>query len=216
MSRGNLRTTFLVDGFNVYHSLTQASKDMQGASTRWLDLKGLLSSCLPIIDRQARLEEIYYFIALALQRDAQDPGTTKRHRAYIDCLRASGVITELGRFKYKDVWCEDCRKKQGHYEEKETDVAISVKLIELFHNDACDVAVLVSGDTDLAPAVRAANRLFPSKLVCFAFPYKRKNEELAKLVPRSFRIKKERYASFQFPDPVVLAGGRGISKPPHW
>ena len=32
------RTTFLVDGFNLYHSLRTASEELGGASTKWLDL----------------------------------------------------------------------------------------------------------------------------------------------------------------------------------
>ncbi len=102
------------------------------------------------------------------------------------------------------------------HEEKETDVALSVKLLELFHADACDTIVLVTGDSDLVPAVRAADRMFPAKTVCFAFPYRRKNAELATLVNKHFRIKKDRYAQHQFPDSVVLPSGRTINKPNHW
>ncbi len=42
------------------------------------------------------------------------------------------------------------------YEEKETDIAISMKPIEFFAMDRADTAVLVRWDTDLAPAVRTA------------------------------------------------------------
>ena len=38
------RTVFLVDGFNVYHSLRDAEADLGGVSTRWLNLRSLLSS----------------------------------------------------------------------------------------------------------------------------------------------------------------------------
>jgi hypothetical protein len=102
------------------------------------------------------------------------------------------------------------------HEEKETDVAISVKLIELFLLDRCDTAVLVSGDTDIAPAVRAARSLYPSKSICFLFPYRRKNNELDKLSHASFHIKKERYLKHQSPDPFILPNGQPISKPAKW
>jgi len=58
--------------------------------------------------------------------------------------------------------------------------------------------------------------LFPAKQICFAFPYKRKNKELAKLVSKHFHIRKDRYVKHQFPDPVVHPSGRSISKPPDW
>lgn len=209
------RTTFLVDGFNLYHSVKEAGKDL-GVPTKWLDLHSLLSFYLPVIGKDAQLADIYYFSAFAKHIDTKKPGTTGRHRIYIDALRASCIKVEMGRFKYKAVWCDHCKKETDHYEEKETDVAISIKLVELFYSNGCDTAVIVTGDTDLAPAVRTASQLFPDKNVCFAFPYKRKNNELAKLVNISFRIKKERYAQHQFPDPIVLPSGRELRKPIKW
>ncbi len=181
------RVAFLVDGFNLYHSLQDASRDLGGATTKWLNLRALLTSHLHHIGGKSSLTDIYYFTALAGYRDARKPGHTQRHRDYMDCLRSTGVRIVLGRFKYKAVYCARCSTRTGHYEEKESDVAISVKLMELFHTDAADTIVLVTGDTDLAPAVRATDSLFPSKQVCFAFPYRRKNEDLARMVSHHFR-----------------------------
>ena len=70
----------------------------------------------------------------------------------------------------KHVYCRTCRQNNKHYEEKETDVAISVTLLELLFQDAADIIVLVTGDTDLAPAVRTAQRLFPTKELCLRIP----------------------------------------------
>ena len=103
-----------------------------------------------------------------------------------------------------------------HFEEKETDVAISIKLLELFHKDRADTIVLVTGDTDLAPAVRTAKKLFPAKRVWFLFPYKRKNKELAQLADGHCNIKKERYANAQFGPRISIKSGRVISKPVGW
>jgi uncharacterized LabA/DUF88 family protein len=154
------RVTFLVDGFNVYHSAKEAQVDLGGASTLWLDLQSLLSSYISIFGRDSLLAEIYYFSALAKHIDSKRPGTTKKHENYIDCLRSTGVKIRLGRFKYKTVWCSTCRTNNIHHEEKETDVALSLKIMELFHRDECDTVVLVTGDTDLAPAVRMAADVF--------------------------------------------------------
>jgi uncharacterized LabA/DUF88 family protein len=210
------RTTFLVDGFNVYHSVIAASNDLGGKSTKWLDFHSLLSSYLPVIGAGASLENIYYFTALAHHMDSSRPGVTARHRAYIECLKSTGVIPILSRFKYKKVYCHICKKENVHYEEKETDVAISIKLMEQFYKDEADTVVLVTGDTDLAPAVRSASQLFPTKQIAFAFPYKRKNNELAQLVSKYFLIRKERYVAHQLADPFVLPSGRNIPKPNTW
>jgi hypothetical protein len=62
------------------------------------------------------------------------------------------------------------RKDHRREEEKETDVALGVKALELLHLWACDTLVIVSGDTDFTPALRTAKRLFPEVNVCVAFP----------------------------------------------
>lgn len=215
MSSSRNRVCFLVDGFNLYHSLVEAANDLT-ASTKWLDVRSLCVAYLSTLGPRAVVESVYYFSALAKHIDARRPGTTLRHRNYVECLQSTGIIAELGRFKYKTVHCPSCHVDNPHYEEKETDVAISVRMLELFFTDKADTVVLVSGDTDLAPAVRTAQNLFPTKEVCFAFPYKRKNSELAKIVAKHFRIRSNQYLKHQLPDPVVLPTGRTIHKPPEW
>jgi uncharacterized LabA/DUF88 family protein len=210
------RTAFLVDGFNVYHSILAVARDSCGRPHKWLDLKSLLSSYLSVIGGGATLEEIYYFTALAHHLDMRKPGVTVRHQRYIECLASTGVMPILGRFKPKTVYCHQCRRNNQHYEEKETDVAISSKLFELLIHGKADTIVLVTGDTDLAPAVRTAASLYPTTTICFAFPYRRKNKELAQLVSKHFLIKKDRYYAHQLPDPVVLPSGREIHKPRAW
>jgi len=209
------RVSFLVDGFNLYHSLVEAANDLK-ASTKWLDLRSLCQSYLSVLGPGAVLESIYYFSALAKHIDARRPGTTLRHRNYVQCLQSTGVIAELGRFKYKSVHSPSCQIESPHYEEKETDVAISVRMLELFFRDKADTVVLVSGDTDLSPAVQTAQNLFPTKEICFAFPYKRKNSELAKMVAKHFRIRSNQFLKHQLPNPVVLPSGREIQKPREW
>ena len=89
-------------------------------------------------------------------------------------------------------------------------------MFEVLIADDCDRIVLVTGDTDLAPAAKTAIRLFPKKEVVFAFPYKRKNVELAHIAPRSFSMRKEMYALNQLPDPCPLPDGTTAAKPPKW
>lgn len=210
------RVTFLIDGFNLYHSVCNASKDLGGASTKWLDIRGLCSGYIYLLGKTAVLHEIHYFSALATHLEASNPDVTKRHRDFIKCLQSTGVIAELNRFKRKSMRCPSCGHRYDRYEEKETDVSIALKLLELFITDSCDTVILVTGDTDLAPAVRTAKKLFSSKRALFAFPYKRKNNELAQLAPESFEISKEQYTKHQFPDPYALPDGSRVNKPSKW
>lgn len=210
------RVIFLVDGFNIYHSVINASEDLSGASTKWLNIQSLCASYLQHIGRNANLAKTYYFSALAKHLLYRDPGVVGRHEDYIKCLQSKGVVDQLGEFKPKRVRCKLCGRHFTKYEEKETDVAIGSKLMEIFFSNDCDTAVLVTGDTDIAPAVKDAKRLFPDKQILSLFPYRRKNKDLAKLVDRSFKIKKNAYLRHQFPDPVILPDGTTIYKPQSW
>jgi hypothetical protein len=131
------------------------------------------------------------------------------------CLRLTDVTVELGRFKPKTVFCRQCRSNFTSHEEKETDVAIATKLMELGHVGTSGVVVLITGDTDLAPAVKTATRLFAQMEVFFAFPYRRSNAELQRLKPRSFKITVRSYLTCQFPDPLDVSG-HSIPKPASW
>jgi uncharacterized LabA/DUF88 family protein len=211
------RVTFIIDGFNLYHSLRSAQKDTGGASTKWLNIRELCASRLYLLGGGAALAEIYYFSALAHHRNAADPRTTERHQAFLDCIKSTGVITELARFKPKEVWCEECGKYLVKHEEKETDVALSTKLIEVLWKGECETAIMVTGDTDISPAIRFAQKHFPEKKIGFLFPYNRHNRELAKMTPgMGFKIGKDQYLKYQFPDEVVLFDGSIRKKPAAW
>lgn len=214
------RVTFLVDGFNIYHSTKKASWDLKldGKGTKWLDLNSLLSDYLHRFGGGSQIEEIFYFSALAKHLDSVAPGKTARHKQFIKCLESTGVIVELFQFKSKEV-----SYKQGNiritiyrYEEKETDVAIGSRLLELLHEGRCDHAVLVTGDSDLTPAIETARRLFPAIPVSCIFPFKSKSARLSGVVSNHFTIKPRDYAAHQFPNPVTLADGTTIAKPVTW
>ncbi len=80
-----IRTSFLIDGFNLYHSVKTASHDLglSGGGTRWLDIRSMCQSYLHLIDTAARLSEIYYFSALAKHLEMRKPDVTLRHKNYI-------------------------------------------------------------------------------------------------------------------------------------
>lgn len=141
---------------------------------------------------------------------------TARHRTYLRCLRETGIVTYLSRFKKKESRCPHCHNRIIRHEEKETDVTMAISVLRLFWEDSCDTQVLVTGDTDLLPAVKLSRNLFPDRKIVFAFPYKRKNKELMQLCPGSFTINKKQYVNHQFPNPFKSKSGKEISKPSGW
>ena len=77
------RVCFLVDGFNVYHSIIQALETQPTASMKWLDLQAFCTSFLPVISRDAKLEKVFYFSAFADFR----PDKAARHAVLVGALR---------------------------------------------------------------------------------------------------------------------------------
>lgn len=159
------KTAFLIDGFNLYHSAKSASQDLglQGAGTKWLNIHSLCKSYLHAIGNNAQFTDIFYFSALARHIEAFKPDVVKRHLLYTECLQATGISVVLSRFKKKQIPCNHCGQKIKRYEEKETDVALAVKLMEVLMTDQCDTVMLMTGDTDIVPAIKTAQKLFPQK-----------------------------------------------------
>ena len=210
------RVCFLVDGFNLYHSICQAAKELNGASVKWMDLPALFQNHLYLMGTRARIVRIIYFTAYAHHLHEKNPGKVSRHKAYTRTLTANKVEVRESHFKRKEAFDLKMGTSFVTYEEKETDVAIASVLIEGGVLDQFDTAVLVTGDTDLKPAVITFQRLYPQKRVLFAFPFARKNRELANLAPGSFSFSAESYAANPFSPQVRLPSGKFVSKPTEW
>jgi len=73
------RVCFLVDGFNVYHSIIEALKAHPADSMKWLDFQAFCTSFLPLISNDATLEKVFYFSASADFR----PDKAARHAVLV-------------------------------------------------------------------------------------------------------------------------------------
>ncbi len=231
-----MRVSFLVDGFNLYHSIKAAERRLGGSPLRWLDLRALCETLLRSgLGPTASLESVHYFSALARHLEGSKPDVVRRHRTYVAALESSGVEVTLAKFKRKDRLhrLADCRVqvppfrrwwrlpvsfvrlKYRTHEEKETDVAIACTLLQLLCQARCDAAVLLSGDTDLAPAIRTAKILYPAAPIIVAFPFDRHNHDLGRLVTRTIKINAPLYRQHQFP-PTVVGPSQTIVRPSTW
>lgn len=183
------RVIFFVDGFNLYHSI---AGERQFRKYKWLDLKKLCSSFL---SSREELTKIFFFTAYY-------PGSQERrlkHQTYLRALELYDVIPILGEFKRKDKYCDHCKKTYPGYEEKQTDVNIAIELFRQAVNDQYDTACILSGDSDLIPAIRAVRSTFPNKTVKVILPPNRQSESLKKEVHSFMRMKEKHLANNQFP-----------------
>lgn len=156
----SIPTVALIDGFNLYHAV----KALRADHLKWLDLRALCTAFAPT--PQYALGEVLYFTAYATWL----PRSRNRHKAYTKALEASGVTVKTAKFKRKDRRCYSCGSSWTDHEEKETDVAIGVSLLDLAYRGAFERALLVTNDSDLVPAVRLVRERFPKLTINMLTP----------------------------------------------
>jgi uncharacterized LabA/DUF88 family protein len=195
-----------VDGFNLYHGMHEA----RGRRGLWLDLESMLSTLLA---GDQQLVRVHYFTALV-----HGPGQA-RQSVYLDALAAHSRVTvgHVGRFQHKSQNCRNCGASWRTYEEKESDVSLGVQMVE----DAAavplfDEALIVSGDSDMAPAIRAVRRLVPAARLVAVFPPRRSSHTLSAMVDATLRIYDRLPERHQLPDPVPGPNGASYPRPAHW
>lgn len=210
-----MNVSFLIDGFNLYHSIEDVEKH-ERIKAKWLDVKTLLHSYLIDMGKEARFNGIYYFTALRHHVQSEKPASILRHKRYIEALESTGIHVVYGEFKEKTIKCKGCKKEFTSYEEKKTDVAIACKLLELINQNHSDIYVVVSGDTDLIPAIELAKKINDTIKIFAIFPYRRHNDEVRKYVDRNFTIKPNRYKDSSFKSILKLKNGCEIAKPESW
>ena len=105
----------------------------------------------------------------------------------------------LGQFKRSRRTCPTCGAPSFRHEEKETDVAIGATLVAWAAAASCEAAFLVSGDSDLVPAVRIAKRIAPELRIGALFPFARTSDDLRNAVDQAVKIKAQRYLRNQLP-----------------
>ena len=148
-----------VDGFNLYHAIV----DLSRPHLKWLDLWKVAES---ICGQGETLRDVYYFTAPA----TWIPGSAARHQEYVKALAHVGVKSVIGHFKEKRRECRRCGATWVGHEEKETDVAIATQLVSDAFRDQFHRALIISADSDLAPAIKTVQHYFPRKAVNVVAP----------------------------------------------
>lgn len=202
-----MRVRAYIDGFNLYHGL----KHRSGRRQLWLDLEALIGS---LLRPGQSLEHVTYFTA----RVRDDPPAEQRQSDYLDALAAyCGSLTVVsGRFQRKDRRCRTCGAAWSTYEEKETDVNIATTLVADGLEDRFDTALLLSGDSDLCPAVRMLRQRRPEKRVVVVFPPRRQSTDLKLVADGHLFLGDDKIRRSQLPDRVVAGAGVVLRRPAYW
>jgi uncharacterized LabA/DUF88 family protein len=151
-----MSTIVYIDGFNLYYG---ALKD---TAYKWLDLEAMCRRLLP----KDHVTDIRYFTALVSARPG-DPQQPQRQQTYLRALRTQpSVSLHYGHFLTHPVRMPLANPRPGgpriaeviKTEEKGSDVNLaSHLLLDAFRGD-CDVAVVISNDSDLRVPVRIAEQ----------------------------------------------------------
>lgn len=146
------RAITYIDGYNLYFGLRASGL----ATSRWLDLGALSQS---LLKPKQHLETVRYFTT----RVRNDQAAAARQATYLDALEAQGGIDiAYGHFLSKTVTCFSCQHTWHTHEEKKTDVNIAVRLLEDAYDDLYDLALVISGDSDLAPPSQQCGNVSPT------------------------------------------------------
>ena len=138
------RTIIYIDGFNLYYGA------LKGGPHKWLDLE----RCFNLLRPHDDIRQLHYFTALVRGPSLPDQQTYLRALATLPL-----VNVVLGNYKAKQVKCAvaGCTHAGTRIfstvEEKRTDVNIALQMLEDSYEDRADRLILVSGDSDLVPAV---------------------------------------------------------------
>lgn len=200
------RIKFFIDGFNVYHALEHEASYHK---YKWLDYSKLTSL---FVRRQDQIVDVVYFTALA----NWDIQKVNRHKVFISALKFKGVKVILGQFQRVEKRCRICHQHYYTFEEKKTDVNIAVELIKSAVKDEFDTAIIMSGDSDLVPAVEAVKALFPAKKVGVVIPINWRAALLKQVCDFHMKMKEKHLKASLFPNEIDLGDGIKLSRPPNW
>lgn len=205
MEQKNERVIAYVDGFNLYFGMREAGFD----NCRWLNIKQLVEK---LLKPHQKLQEVKYFTS----RVSNNPDKQKRQATYIDALESTGIKIIYGNYQDGSQECKRCGHIWRTAKEKMTDVNIATAIIVDGFRDKYDMAMLISGDSDLTPPIREVHSLFTNKRVFIAFPPKRHNSSMALVAKGCEVIGRKKLLDSQFDAQVVSKTGYTLTIPKEW
>jgi uncharacterized LabA/DUF88 family protein len=199
------RVMVYIDGFNLYFGIKEAGY----MNCKWLDIDCLVNN---LLKPNQELQQIKYFTS----RVSNNPEKQKRQTTYIEALETKSIKVFYGHYQSDRVECMRCGNIWPSYNEKMTDVNIATQMIIDAYKDNYDMAMLVSGDSDLVPPMKAIHENFNNKRVFVAFPPKRHNSSVSLAAKGSLMIGRKKLVDSQFPAEVQKRDGYKLRKPSDW
>ncbi|PAX06858.1 NYN domain-containing protein [Sphingomonas lenta] len=210
-----MRVWVYVDGFNLYY------RALRKGPHKWVDLQALSRE---LLDEADEILGIRYFTARISPR-AGDPESPRRQQLYLSAL---GTVPDLhihyGRFmartKWRPVahplWSPHVKIEVNDTEEKGSDVNLATHLLNDAWHDRFDAALVYSQDTDLEESLRIVSQELQKAVGLVCLDGREPNRRLARWASFVRHVTPARLAKAQFPDTVIGATGKQITKPNGW
>lgn len=201
------RTIVYIDGFNFYYGC------IRGTPYRWLNLFDFAKAMLP----RNEVVKVKYFTAI-VHPSPRDAGKAVRQQTYLRALRTiPGIEIYLGSFQAHPVrrpLADGTGSVQViDMKEKGSDVNLATELLVDAFTGACDVAAVVSNDSDLVAPIRAVRTL--GKAVGVINPHQRQSVNLRNCASFVKTVRTWALQQSQLPDVIADEAGT-IHKPPVW
>lgn len=208
-----LRTRVYIDGFNLYYGC------LKGTPHKWLDVHALCRALLP----KNQIDLVRYFTAQISARP-NDPDQATRQQTYLRALATDAQVqVHLGHFLTHEVTMPDAAHWQAgrirpvrvmKTEEKGSDVNLATWLLMDAFDDAFDIAVIVSNDSDLKEPISLVRNRF-KKGIGILNPQAKVSRALQPLAHFIKPVRGGALARAQFPNQMQDAVGV-FKKPQRW
>ncbi len=174
------RVAVFIDGSNFYNGLRDNIGRMDVDFYRFGKKMAELA--------EGELLRIYYYNA-KVDPDFDPENYEKQQRFITHLAHTQHLTLRLGKLVYYQVRGEETGGRKHYAVEKGLDVKLAIDLVRLAVNHACEVAVIVSGDKDLAEVVEYGKEM--GLEVDTAFFPRGLSESLATRADKVFHLSEE-------------------------
>ena len=198
----SIRTYAYIDGFNLYHAIDALNRP----HLKWVDLWSLIGSFLR---EDQELVAVNYYSAYATWL----PDEFARQREFVAALQATGVSVHMSDFMVRSRRCFTCGATWDSHEEKQTDVQMAVDIVADTMEDNLDLAIMVTADSDLRPAVDRVRAATAKRLLVIAPPGRFSR---ARDLRHNVAITPGRIVRNLLPQEVIVNGRVVATRPPQY
>lgn len=144
------QVSVFIDGYNLYHAIHNLAKP----HLKWVNLFQLAKE-FARYDLGYQIKRVVFFTAPPIHKSQE---VQQRYALYIQALQANNVLVIEGKFKKKILSYNKDNKNftRISFEEKESDVNLALSIIEDAFEKISDKILVITNDSDIAPAIRMA------------------------------------------------------------